>query len=123
MSSLTNLAQGMALAIISSVFATGTIETEVFVAKHFLAIVDGYNCFAVNRFVFLFSAINASLISAISLLLELKILFMPGLVTLLKLDRICLCPFRVHPLTLGNSILANNHLFAQDPLLSLAACR
>ena len=32
MSSLTNLAQGTALAIVSSVFVSGTIETEAFVA-------------------------------------------------------------------------------------------
>ena len=93
MSSLTNLAQGTAPAIFSSVFASGTIETEAFVAKDFLAIIDGDNRFAVNRFVFLLSAINASPISAISVLLDLKILVTPGLVTLLKLDRVSFCPF------------------------------
>ena len=66
MSSLTNLAQGTALAIISSVFASGTIETKAIVAEHFLTIVDGDNRFAVNRSVILFSAINASPIPAIS---------------------------------------------------------
>lgn len=93
MSSLTNLAQGTALAIISSVFASGTIETEAFVAKDFLAIVNGDNRFAVNRSVILFSAVNASPIPAISLLLDLKILVTPGLVTLLKLDRVSISPF------------------------------
>ena len=78
---LTNLAQGTALAIFSSVFVSGAIETEAFVAKHFSAIVDGGNRFAVNRSVILFSAINASPIFAISLLLGLKILVTPGLVT------------------------------------------
>ena len=80
MSSLTNLAQGKALAIISSVFASGTIETKVIVAKHFLAINDSDNRFAVNRSVTLFSAINASPIPAISLLLDLKILVTTSLV-------------------------------------------
>ena len=65
---LTNLAQGTALAVVSSVFVSGAIETEAFVAKHSFAIVDSGNRFAVNRFVILFFAIDASPISAISLL-------------------------------------------------------
>lgn len=91
--SLTNLAQGTALAIVCSVFVSGAFETEASVAKLFPAIVDGGNRFAVNRFVILFSTINVSSISAIFLLLDLTILVTPRLVTLLRLDRVSFCSF------------------------------
>ena len=68
---LANLAQGKTLTISSSVFASGTIEAEMFVAKHFSAIVDDGDGFVINRLVIWVFTINASPIPFISLLLGL----------------------------------------------------
>ena len=48
MLSVTNLAQGTALVIVGSVFGSGAIETEAFVAKYSLLVFDSGNHFAVN---------------------------------------------------------------------------